>query len=260
MIYEEKTGGIIVYTSPNADFPPHIHRYIEMTFCTHGTIIVTCNDRTETLCPGDVVIIFQNDIHQYINSEYGRSITIMFDPNFLSLFEKQFQERKYENFLLKCSPDFLRIAEIVLREYQTDRSQAILHGYVNVLWGMAMKILPCTEYPQKTENDLLLKALKYISMHYRTPISLKMVAKEVGVDPCHLSRTFSQKIPCGFLRYVQEIRMEYAKELLIHSAKSIYVIAEESGFPNLRSFNRIFKNTTGMSPGEYRKNIVSDRK
>jgi len=255
MFYEDRAGGISVYIGNTTDFPPHIHHNIEWVICFSGTIMITCNDRTEILHPGDMMISFPNDIHSYTNTEYGNSITLMFDPNILSLFDPQLNIRKYDNFLLGSGQEFLKIAEAALQEFKSDRSLTILYGYINVLWGMTMKVLPYKEYGQNVEADLLLKALKIISERYRSPISLKMVAKEVGVDPCHLSRVFSQKIPCGFLRYVQELRTEYAKGLLKRSGKSIYIIAEESGFSNSRSFNRVFKSVTGKTPGEFRKKL-----
>ena len=54
--------------------------------------------------------------------------------------------------------------------------------------------------------------------------------------------------------YVRFLRINYAKELLTGTDMNIVDISLESGFGCLRSFNRVFKEETGMTPLKYRKN------
>ncbi len=56
------------------------------------------------------------------------------------------------------------------------------------------------------------------------------------------------------ITYVRFLRINYAKELLIGTDMNIVDISLESGFDCLRSFNRVFKEETGMTPLKYCKN------
>jgi Response regulator containing CheY-like receiver domain and AraC-type DNA-binding domain len=53
--------------------------------------------------------------------------------------------------------------------------------------------------------------------------------------------------------YLQQTRIEYAKELLLNTDQSVSEVANASGYSNLSYFSSIFKKFTGSSPGEYRK-------
>ena len=90
-------------------------------------------------------------------------------------------------------------------------------------------------------------------LNYTKKISLKSVASETGVTPCHLSRMFTQKIDGGFKNYLVLLRIEKAKNMLKTTDANIYEISLESGFSDQRTFNRVFKSITGMTPKSYRK-------
>ena len=83
-------------------------------------------------------------------------------------------------------------------------------------------------------------------------LSFESVARKVGVSSEHLSRLFSEKIAGGFHRYIQLLRVEYAKQLLESSDLSIGEIMTESGFCDQRTFNRVFKSFTNFTPRQYR--------
>ena len=69
----------------------------------------------------------------------------------------------------------------------------------------------------------------------------------------HISRIFTQVLHTGFYEYVNALRINYAKELLLDSEYKILDIAEMSGFQSQQTFNRIFRDFCGMPPSAYRK-------
>ena len=258
MFIEYKSSGIQVSLMANPTYPPHLHHSIELIVCINGCLRVSCGEREATLQRGDMMIAFSNDVHAYLSSSKGSGIMFIFDPSVLSLFENRLSHRRYENFLHSGDEKLVSCALAALEEYNSDRTFEILSGYICILLGTALKTLPYTDIGPTVESDLLLETLQYISEHYTEPISLKMLAKKCGVDPCHLSRTLSQKLPGGFLHYVQQLRTEYARELLRCSNLDVYNVACEAGFSNLRTFNRVFKTLTGMTPTAYRQQTQHD--
>lgn len=254
MFIEDRTQGIRISWRGCYSFPTHLHHNIELLVCTEDGICAVCGGESRTLRRGDMMIAFPNDVHAYETSLQGEGVMMIFDPRIVSLFENRFSQRRYENFLLTGDETLVSYALSALHEFDSaDCSFEILCGYLYILLGSALKALPYADVPPGVESDLLREALQYISEHYTEPLTLKSLARKFGVDPCHLSRTFSQKIPGGFLHYLQQLRTEYARQLLRTSDLDIYNVACESGFSNIRTFNRVFKSITGMTPTDCRR-------
>jgi AraC-like DNA-binding protein len=121
-----------------------------------------------------------------------------------------------------------------------------------------MTMMPPKDYFQKTtsghraEPVEIWKARKFIEEHSDEEISLRKVAKAVGISPNHLSEKFKQVTGVNFVEYVAHIRFNHARDLLRNSNRRISEIAFAVGFQSLSQFNRVFKTFSGKSPTEYR--------
>ena len=103
------------------------------------------------------------------------------------------------------------------------------------------------------ENTAVSKAKQYVSQHFAEDISLNQIAKYVCLSPAYISSLFKTETGCGFIKYLQHVRVEHAKELLKNTKVRISDIAEEVGYKDLKFFNKIFLNETTVTPSEYRK-------
>ncbi|MCZ8520863.1 MULTISPECIES: response regulator transcription factor [Paenibacillus] len=103
------------------------------------------------------------------------------------------------------------------------------------------------------DNPVIASAKEFIRQHYRQNINLQTVAEQVHLNPNYFSNFFKQETGVNFLEYLLEIRMEAAKTLLGEPDVKIYEIGYLVGYDNPSSFNRAFKNVTGLTPSEYRK-------
>ncbi len=68
----------------------------------------------------------------------------------------------------------------------------------------------------------------------------------------YISRVFKEETGENFLSYLNRIRIEEAKKLLLESDKKIYEIAEETGFQSSVNFNYVFNRFAGISPKMFR--------
>ena len=101
--------------------------------------------------------------------------------------------------------------------------------------------------------DLVEKAKRYIDQHYMEKnCSLERVAENVGVVPSHLSKLFRQKTGKTFTDYITQERIDTAKDLLRHTNRKVHEISVQLGYGRARHFSKIFRNSTGMLPKEYR--------
>jgi two-component system, response regulator YesN len=97
-------------------------------------------------------------------------------------------------------------------------------------------------------------AVQWIKDHLKEPISLPVIAEQVGLSPHYISKLFREETGSTVNQYITRLRMEKAIELLRHSNKKVYEVAEEVGIPSYRYFTVTFRNWTGVSPTDYKRN------
>lgn len=123
--------------------------------------------------------------------------------------------------------------------------------YIKELFTKIMQVRDA----QTTEHnsDVVENAKKYISENYHDEeLTLNTVAHEVNVSPNHLSAMFSQKTGQTFVKYLTDVRMHRAKELLKCTSKRSNEICEEVGYRDPHYFSHLFKKNVGCSPIQYR--------
>lgn len=107
-------------------------------------------------------------------------------------------------------------------------------------------------YNQKNVNQTLLKAIEYIKENYNKSITLTDVAEHTYVSIYYLCRMFTKEIGKNFVDYLNEIRIEKAKEYLINNNYKTYEVAELVGIKDAHYFSKIFKKYTGTTPSEFK--------
>lgn len=106
------------------------------------------------------------------------------------------------------------------------------------------------------KEKLTAKALQYLRDHYMEPFSLDEIASALFVNKHYLSRVFSERTGRTLLWQHNELRCEDARRLLADPDYSIAVVAFRSGFTSSSHFSRIFRNHTGCTPSEYRRQVL----
>ncbi|MCU6713094.1 helix-turn-helix domain-containing protein [Paenibacillus sp. J5C_2022] len=122
--------------------------------------------------------------------------------------------------------------------------------------GMAEFWVRQTTEPARTSYEsTMTKVCDYLHEFHHEPVALAKVCERFGMSPSYFSKRFKEHTGMTFVQYVQELRIERAKEMLIGSDKLIYEVAESCGFATLQYFNRLFKQETGMTPREYKRSL-----
>lgn len=93
---------------------------------------------------------------------------------------------------------------------------------------------------------------QYVANNYMKKIKLQDVADLVHLNPVYISVCFKRETGTNFVDYINEYRIERAKELLRTTQDTVYSIAEQVGLPDTHYFSKIFKRYMGISPNEYR--------
>jgi len=104
-----------------------------------------------------------------------------------------------------------------------------------------------------SRNSVLEDILHYINHNYTQNITLENIAPLFGYNSSYLGKIFSKKVGENFNSYIDHIRIEHSKQLLINDTSKVYVIAEQVGYRSVDYFHIKFKKYVGMSPAEFRK-------
>src|SRR5262249_15216664 len=114
---------------------------------------------------------------------------------------------------------------------------------------------------QSNENPpLVLKAREYIEQHKSEEFSLADVAKAAGASVFHFCKVFHKATGLKFTDYVARVRLEDARNRLLHPNLRISAIAYHLGLQSLTQVNRTFKRVFGQSPTEFRSRVSSGRR
>ncbi len=102
-------------------------------------------------------------------------------------------------------------------------------------------------------STLIRKTLICISTDLKADLSLSALAKHLSVNASYLSSQFKKEVGVSLTDYVNNSRIDRAKQLLLETNLPIKSIAEQCGISDIYYFGRLFKKITGVSPTEYRK-------
>src|SRR5690554_638887 len=102
-------------------------------------------------------------------------------------------------------------------------------------------------------NDVLEEAVAYLSNNFNDPsISMDLLCEKLGVSVSYLSALFKKIMKTTFNKYLINLRMEKAKELLKYSNDKVYEIANQVGYNDVYYFSYSFKKATGLTTKDYR--------
>lgn len=97
------------------------------------------------------------------------------------------------------------------------------------------------------------KAKKIISDEYsNTDLSVQAIADTLGMSAGHFRRLFKRAYGCSPIEYLKNVRISYAKKMLLCSDCSISEISEKAGFSDVSYFSKVFRQSEFCAPKKYR--------
>lgn len=137
----------------------------------------------------------------------------------------------------------------------TVQHAAFLHDIILFLAGRLEMIMNATGSPNR--DSVLDDVLHYIRHNYASNITLEGIAPLFGYNRSYLGKIFAEKTGQSFNSYVDLVRVERAKELLLSSNAKVYSIAEQVGYKNVDYFHIKFRKIVGQSPALFRREHAS---
>lgn len=108
------------------------------------------------------------------------------------------------------------------------------------------------EGTDREERSMREQIQSYIGEHYMDHnLCSSQICDIFHCSPSFLSKLFKNEIGCGFVGYVHSVRINAAKELMLHTDLSISEISAKVGFSSRKTFCRAFNNVLGIPPTHY---------
>lgn len=253
--YEASISDIRLIDKEPRHTAPHLHRAMEFVYVTKGSLELGMGRELYHMEEGDLGVVFPDMIHHYqvFSKEQGRAFYVIANPGVCGAFGEELLKYVPENPVLRKEKVPGEAVNAVMCLKGAEEPEPVSgQAYVQILLAKCIPLLKLTERNMQGSGDIVEQSVAYVSAHFREPLSLSGMALEIGVSRYVLSRVFSGVFHTNFNRYVNEIRLSYACDLLEYTKRSITEIYLDAGFESQRTFNRAFREVYRVTPREYR--------
>lgn len=161
----------------------------------------------------------------------------------------------YSDFEYTKSAIQLRVTEYLLKPVDPEELKATLLKLKNK-YKLQQSSFEDIFNPATTRNSpaQIANILKeYLSMNYCQEVNLNLIANNMNYSSSYLTKIFYKQYKCSPSKYLINLRMQKAQQILLHNPElSIRQVGESVGYHDQGYFSRIFKKQIGVSPLEYR--------
>lgn len=237
--------------NPNWIIEESLIDFMDMTYIYSGEADYVINHKTYHVKAGDLLCIPQHSLRSATTNP--NSPMMCYPVNFL-LYDFEHNE---------VSLPFPIVSHIGILD-------SLIHFYqeLNVAWlekkpgyilhsrtlftGILYRLLSLLYY----RNDLtfidprIKKVISYIAQHYTDKLSVELLAELVGLNPVYFGNLFKQCTGYSVKRYINQIKINHAENLLLGGEFTITATALKCGFDDIYYFSKLFKSIKGYSPSQ----------
>lgn len=233
----------------------HWHEYFEIELILKGSGLHHQNNTTQPFGAGNICFLTPIDFHQVEPLEPLEIINITFNDawipsEFLTLFMN-----KQELSVAKLSDEtfeYLKSITVKLNdEFSQDKAYRAFYmkNLINCILCELVHIFPTiVDSSAKDTSNVIRRTLTYLYCNFRNSPSLHEVAEVAGLCDNYFSEVFSKSTGQTFNRFLNDLKLQYAHDLLLHSQKSVTEICFLSGFNSMTHFQREFKKKYNCTP------------
>lgn len=262
--YNDTVPKLVVHTTNKQEciWTWQYHPHAEFIVVLDGMIELQVREEKRLLTPGDGALIFPFEPHCYTYNETMSCERFIagFDPRYYGEFRDLFLhgEIKTPFFTAEQMADvrpFDRQAYIDLCTEYPPRTALEKMGRRADFASLLAKVIPLcgVMMDDRCDEALYRAAIAFCAEKFANPqLSVEDVAGALNISRTKINKLFSEKHH-GVKEYINNCRVQYAEMLLRNGNMSVAQVAEESGFAEVRTFNRVFKKKNGLSPSLFRK-------
>ena len=225
------------------DLTRHSHPYIELIFYLEGRASVEVDGYNVEPSIYDTLVYPANCMHlDGVRGERQREIICLW----LDIPELVLKQ----SLLLHERNSTLRdLFQMIYRERKESGNNPYVMEYL--LKPLLTNIIRLAESAGNSYG-IMREVIPYIHEHFAEKITLEELAKLEHISVSYLSHKFKQYTDMTIVTYLNHVRVEEAKKLLISTDNNIEEIAYQTGYESPKYFCRVFRNMTGQAPSIFR--------
>lgn len=248
----------------------HYHENFELLYLLNGKLMITVEEESFALLPGDLIVVNTNQKHSYEGSEdvlIGR---------FIISYAKT-RELLHQNMILfwcnsvvDKNEAYDKLREIITQIFNQNLKNPIGGEiFLNSLYYQLLHILTSNflltdkdiryEDEKSRSDDRMQEVFQYIRLNYRQNISLQDIAGKLYLSTSYLSKYIKKKCNISFIELINSVRLGHAMEDILYNDSSIMKVAMDNGFASVAAFNKVFKDAYQCTPSEFRKKAKEKR-
>ena len=239
----------------NKDGEAHWYPMFSVFLFTEGSGKQIVNGKEQPFSPGTLLALSPIDFHQCLSTEDYRMKNIFFSADIF-----------YKKLISLCSiNDFPIIAQLSPDDYKkTDRlfdmlidetsrrdncSEHMKRNLTEQIFLLALNNKPeKKETASETSNPTLNRILMYIYYNFKNDISVEDVASEIHYSTGYFNKMFTKSMGISFHKYLRDLRLKFAYNLLKYGNLSVAEVCRESGFHSVQNFSALFKSRYNCLP------------
>lgn len=255
----------------------HWHSELEFVEILQGAIECHIGEEIIELREGDTFFINSGVIHKYQAPKVCREKQCMFSdilflpeiiaPNSSLIYEKYIRPivlygkpflvmRQTQAWEKSVQNLYHHIVNVCLAE--EDLTELRIQAGISELWTRLFHYLYREESEQQENKNILAQArlrkmMQFIWDHFHEKITLDDIAASANISKSAALRCFRSGMQTSPVGYLNDFRLNRAKELLLTSHSTVSEIAVSVGFDNVGYFDRVFRRTFGLTPKQFAK-------
>jgi AraC-like DNA-binding protein len=259
----DKGGGLFLIhmghniAKPNYSMGPRQTGHYTIHFVREGNVEFFYGKHQVVLAKGDMFCKFPNTTYTYRISPSETPLKMMwlaFDGHQVPELMKMAGfsvDKMYRRKVLD------KDMEVIMRQFLNAPKNLSKKRLVNLygwMYRMFDQLILELERPtvSQTKDFWVQKSLDFIHTFYAEKINVNDIATYIGIHRTHFSKTFTEDVGIPPAKYLQNLRLDKANQLLQQPSLSVTEIALTVGYLDLFSFTRAFTKQFGCSPSQIR--------
>lgn len=260
---------IKIFTHTLEQFPYHWHEDMEILFVLKGNVEIFVDKEVTLLKDGDIFLINSNEIHYVKSTNYlekSQLLALQFNKEYFNKFDIDLSHMQFK---LNSRKDD------VTNEKVYDKIRSILAMMMNVVinkeepyellinrYLLDLIIILVNKFTASEKGDYidfkanenrLYDIVKYINENYKdSELTIPKIAGIFYLNPQYVSRYFKENIGVSIKGFIENLRLNRSLNDLKTTKDRVIDIAHRHGFPDEKSYYRVFKNVLGITPNKYR--------
>ncbi len=242
--------------------PAHFHSSIELCYVLEGEVATKLDGKEYILKEHDIIVCQSYSVHQY-ECTNSKTIIMTIPLDFIPSMKPTLSNKIFQNVkasLPENNEILFALGRLCKVCEQEEKNIGLLKGYTYTIIGILCDFLGLQEVKENTSFEFSRKVLMYLEKNYLEVNDALAVASHFGYSKSHFLHLFSESLGFGFSEYINYLKCRHAAGLLSQNKTNMLDIAMDSGFGNIRSFYRNFKQIYSLTPSEFQASLSQKKK